>query len=530
MEDPKKKAEELLKRMKNPEQKGANLEKERAKIIKELEQVKEKLEPLKKNLLKKFSYITSISLIPPEASKLFEEEIMKEEAEKERFVHVYITMPDEKSKEYSKVKTWLIKAAQNIKPRVWIHLSLTSDIWELCYDGKFEMIDAIAASRPVLYDKGILGALRVANVHKILCLKKFESYIVSYVIAGSIVRGDTVKTSDVDVTIIIDDTDVKRMSRIELREKLRSIIMDYLYDAGEIAGVQNKLNAQVWLLTDFWEGVREANPVYFTFIRDGVPLYDNRTFTPWKLLLKMGRITGTPEAIEKFISQGEGMTKIVKRKLLDIATGEIYWSILTPSQGALMLYGLAPPTPKETVKMMKEAFYEKEKLLEKKYIDFLERVIKLYKGYEHEEVKEVTGKEIDELIKGSEEYLARIKKLVEEVGGRMSKQTIIRLYNDTVKILKSILGKVPEKQILKKFKADLVNKGKLPETSYRYLEGLFKAKEKFTSKKKANISKIEVERIRKDAMQLISTLNEYAQRGKVEFVKEKIKKAKKAKK
>ncbi len=530
MDESQKKAAEFLKNVKGMDQKDKNHEKERAAMMKQMEELNSKLEPFKKDVLKKFPAITSISVIPPEASNLFEEDAMKEEKDKDKLFHVYVTIPDEKAKEYPKIKAALIKASKNIKPKVWMHLALTSDVWELCYDGKFEMIDAIAASRPVLHDKGVLGALRVANVHKILCLKKFENYIVSYVIAGSIVRGQTTKTSDVDVTIIIDDTDVKRMTRMELRDKLRSIIYDYTFDAGEISGVKNKLSPQVWLLTDFWEGVKEANPVYFTFIRDGVPLFDNRTFMPWKLLLKMGRITGTPEAIEKFIGQGEGMTKIVKRKLLDIATGEVYWSILTPAQGALMLYGLAPPTPRETVKLMKETFYTKEKLLEKKYIDFLERVVELYKGYEHGKVKEVSGKEIDELVKGSEEYLERIKKLVEEVGTRMSKETIMKLHDDILNLLQSILGKGSETKLIAKFKSALVNKGKVPPTDMKVLESVCKAKKKYSQKKTEKVNKVEAERLRKDALMLISNLTEYAQRGKVEFAKEKSKKKSEKKK
>ena len=506
------KAEELLRKSAPAISTENDMGEKRAELAKKVEKLSSDLEPFKKDALKKFPYISSISIIPPEASKLFEDDIIKNEKEKPQF-HLYITIPDDKVKKYNKVKTALIKASQAIKPKIWIHLSLISDIWEICNDGKFEMVDAIAASI-VLHDKGILGSLRVANVHKILCLRKFENYIVSYVIAGSLVRGTATKTSDIDVTIIIDDTDVKRMTRLELRDRLRGIISDYVFDAGEISGVKNKLNAQVWLLTDFWEGIREAHPVYFTFVRDGVPLYDNRTFTPWKLLLKMGRITGTPEAIEKFISQGEGMTKVVKRKLLDIATGEIYWSILTPSQGALMLYGLAPPTPKETITAMEETFYKKEKLLEKKYLDFLKRVVDMYKGYEHGKVTEVSGKEIDELVKGSEEYLTRIKKLVEEVGSRISKKTIINLHEDIMKILKTMLGKGSEAALLRKFKSDLIQKGKMPSTTLKILEEVIKAKKKYSSSK-GKITKVEVERIRKDAQQLISTLTEYAQRGKL---------------
>ena len=70
--------------------------------------------------------------------------------------------------------------------------------------------------------------------------KKFERYVVSYVIAGSIVRGEASKTSDVDVFIIINDTDVKRMPRLELKERLRGIIYQYISEAYAIAGVKRE--------------------------------------------------------------------------------------------------------------------------------------------------------------------------------------------------------------------------------------------------------------------------------------------------
>ena len=503
-----KKAEELMRQ--SPQRKPEITEKEREELKKQIDQLKTKLESFKKEALKKFSFITSISLVPPEASELFEEEGQRKDSEKgEKAMHLYITMPDEKEKEYSKVKMWAIKAIQEMKPKIWIHLALTRDLWELAYDAKNEMIDAIAASMPI-HDKGILGALKVSNLHKIMCLKKFENYIVSYVIAGSITRSEATKTSDVDVYIIVDDTDVKRISRAELREKLKNIIYGYAIDAGEMTGVTNKLSPQIYLLTDFWDGIREAHPLYFTFVRDGVPLYDRGTFMPWKLLLRMGKITGTPEAIEKFMSTGEDMAKIIKRKLLDIATGEIYWSVITPSQGALMIYGLAPTTPRETVAAVKEVFYEKEKMLEKKYVDFLERVVELYKGYEHEKVKEVSGTEIDELVKGSQEYLARIKKLVEEVSKKVNEASIIKLYDDIMGILGSILEEKSEKAILDKFKKDLVGRGKLPATSLKTLDEVIRVK-----KKPEKLTKNEFERTRRDAQQLISMLTEFTQRGKL---------------
>ena len=51
-------------------------------------------------------------------------------------------------------------------------------------------------------------------------------------------------------------------------------------------------------------------------------------------------------------------------------------------------------------------------MLEKKYINILEKIVGIYKDFEHEKIKEVSGKTLDELIKGSEEYLERIKKII----------------------------------------------------------------------------------------------------------------------
>jgi predicted nucleotidyltransferase len=121
-----------------------------------------------------------------------------------------------------------------------------------------------------------------------LTLRKFEKYVVSYVIGGSFIRGDVTKESDVDTFVIINDTDVRKMPRVELRERLRSQINQFISEAEAMAGVAPyKLNVQIYLLTEFWDAVKDANPVMFTFIRDGVPIYDQGTFMPWKSLLRM---------------------------------------------------------------------------------------------------------------------------------------------------------------------------------------------------------------------------------------------------
>ena len=248
-------------------------------------------------------------------------------------------------------------------------------------------------SAPVYDPKDMLGAIKIAEVHKTMVLKKFDRYIMSYVAAGSLFRGDK-KSNDIDVFVIVDDTDVKRMSRYELKEKLRSIIITQGYEAKDLTGVNKDFHVQTYILTDFWDSVKDAHPVMFTFLRDGVPLYDRGVFMPWKLLLQMGRIKPSPEAIDLQMDIGERLIQRTKGKMIGIMGDDLYYAILNPAQAALMLYGISPPTPKETIELMDEIFVKKEKLLEKKYVDILAKIRKYYKDIEHGNIKEVKKKNI----------------------------------------------------------------------------------------------------------------------------------------
>jgi len=483
------------------------------KVKKEIEQLKGRLQEFKKQILKKFSFISAIGLLPPQAVKMMEEEVSEEEKgmiskEKEKVMHIIIIIPDENEKSMHDLKIEAIKLTESVKPKIWINIMTPKELWNLGFDSKYELLEAIAMSFP-LHDTGILGALRVAHIHKSLVLRKFERYVVSYVIAGSIVRGEAKETSDVDVYVVVDDTDVRRMSRYELKEKLRHIIFSYALEAGELANVKNKLMPQIYILTEFWEAVKDAHPVIFTFIRDGVPFYDRGAFMPWKLLLKMGKIKPSPEAIDMFMGLGEKVALDVQKKFNDIVTSDIYWGIITPSQAALMLYGIAPPTPKETVDLMRKIFVEKEKILEKKYVDILSKIVSLYKEYEHEEKKTITGKEIDELLKESSEYINRLKKLMEEIEKKAKNKIVVEFYDDAFNLLKKIFGNLSESILIKKFDKELVKKGLVSPRSSVILNEIVKANENYKKKK---IEKHEIEMIRKNSMGLISELTEFAHR------------------
>jgi len=481
------------------------------KAPQEIEKLKEKLENFKKTVLKKFPFIKSIGLLPAKAFPMFEEEEippeMQEEIKKEKPLHLIIVIPEDEYKNLPKIKPEIVKIAKESGEKLWVHIKTEVDLWNYGLDSRFNFIDAISACMP-LHDTGFLGALRVANIHKSLVLNRFDKYIASYCIGGSLVRGTAGPDSDVDVFIVIDDTDVKRMTRIELLERLRGIIYDYIREATALAGVKNKLEPQVYLLTDFWQGVKDANPVYFTFIRDGVPFYDRGTFLPWKRLLLMGKIKPSPEAIDQYIKEGDKTQDYVRRRLIDTMI-DLYYGVLTPTQALMMLSGHAPEVPKMIVSQVKEILVDKEKVMGEKELKILEKAVKYFKDYEHGKLKEISGKEIDELRKDFEFYSKRIKEIREKLEIRMQEHLIDNLHSEMDKLLKTIFGNKSQTALIEDLEKELIKKGKLPQKMLEIAKEILKIKVKMKNKK---LTQTELHKISSDSNNLIAALVEYTQR------------------
>lgn len=502
----KEKAQEAL-----PEDLAKKLPKD---VQEKLKLIKEKLDKFQKEVVSKFDkYIMGIALLPPPQPKEEGEKIDKDK------INVLILIDDSDSQKMSKeeLKQKLSIIIENIAKEIDKNLSpqtmILSELWQSCFDGKYDLLQLISMGAPV-YDTGMLAAIKIAEVHKSMILKKFEKYIVSYVLAGSLVQGKATKTSDIDVWVVIDDTDVKKMTRAELKDKLRAIIIGMGIEAGEMTGIRNKLNIQVYILTDFWDSLKEANPIIFTLLRDGVPFYDRGIFMPWKQLLKMGKIKPSSEAIDLFMSSGEQVLKRVELKLKDIGMEDIYYAILTPSQAALMMFGIPPPSPRETPELMRDIFVRKEKLLEDKFVDILEKNIKTRKDIEHGTKTALTGKEVDELLEEADKYLKRIQRLFKQIEKMKEEESILQTYETIVTIIRDVLRqegieRVKNEEIIKLFETELIHLGKIPESFLRILNTIVKAKKDYDEGK---LSKSEVEKVKKESGQLIKFLVEYLQR------------------
>ena len=486
---------------------------EQEKIKAKIEKIKAKAEKFKTKILKTHKkQILGIALLPP--MKAEPQVPNQPPKQNKRETQVLVVVDDSKSKLQPDFKlrdktfAELDKIAQpeNIYPEVYT----VSEIKESLFDSKYEVLQMVAMSA-ILHDPmDFLGALKISEVHKNMVLQKFEKYIVSYVAAGSLFRGE--KSNDIDVYVVIDDTDVRRMTRTELRDKLRSLIISQGFEASAITGVKKDFHVQIYILTDFWESVKDAHPVIFTLLRDGVPIYDRGVFTPWRLLLNMGRIRPSPEAIDMQMDMGEKLLDRAKKKLLMIAGEDLYYGILNPSQAALMLYGISPPTPKETVKLLEEIFVKKEKILEQKYVDTLEKIRVFFKNIEHGKVKEISGAEIDQLLLDSEAYLKRIKKLFKQIEKKTEKETFTEMYSALNNTLEKILTEegVSFKKLELGFKK-FVEKENLPESLSDSLKYFNKSYTDFKAKK---LIKAESDKVKREVRTFIRTVTEHVQRKK----------------
>jgi len=208
------------------------------------------------------------------------------------------------------------------------------------------------------------------------------------------------------------------------------------------------------------------------------------------------------------------MLERIKFKIKDIGMEDTFYAILTPSQAALMMYGIPPPTPKETPEVMTDIFVNKEKLLEKEYIDILKRNIEIRKELEHGTKKELTGAEVDKLLKDAEKYLKRLEELFKAIEKKKEEESVLHSYENIVTVVRDILRmegveKVRDTAIIKTFEEEVVHKGLMPEKYLRILKEIEKAKKDYDAKK---LTKAEVHSVQKDSRELLRFLVEYIQR------------------
>lgn len=228
--------------------------------------------------------------------------------------------------------------------------------------------------------------------------------LMSVIIFGSSARKESTTKSDIDILVISDDT------RFQMSESLIEayrIIVEKV-----IVRTSPKLHITSMTFTSFWEYARAGDPVVVNILRDGVALIDIGLFEPLQVLLKKGRIRPSEESIWRYFGRAPN-TLLNSRWHVLQATLDLYWAVIDSAHAALMRAKEVPPTPDHVADMLDQVFV-KHGLLEKKYVETMRQFYVLSKKITHRETKEITGSEHDHYYSEADNFVKRMKKLIEE--------------------------------------------------------------------------------------------------------------------
>lgn len=296
--------------------------------------------------------------------------------------------------------------------------------------------------------------LKSANEFRDRLLQLFKGYIKAIIVWGSVTRGDYTGKSDVDLYILFDDTKMPLKKFDDIRDKIDRDIFNAAHS------IDPRLHPQpVIALTEFYQNIRAVNPFIYNIIREGYAIYDIGFFIPMRKLLEKGEFPVTPEAAEmrmEFVPKR--ITRVKNVKLL-MVVDDLYQAMVDAVQAVIMYLGFSPPPPKVLVRDTKRYLVD-AKLLEEKHLKVLEDMINLRKASEKKEVKELTGQEVDDWIKKTEEFVDKMEDLLKFLEKERKANDIKKNYevmvNATVAALKSLDKLPPEPE-------------KLPEAFRKYL-------------------------------------------------------------
>tara|TARA_Y100000310_G_scaffold210578_1_gene211220 strand:+ start:540 stop:1349 length:810 start_codon:yes stop_codon:yes gene_type:complete len=245
--------------------------------------------------------------------------------------------------------------------------------------------------------------VKIANNFATKLKSELGDFLLGVVVFGSTVRFEATEKSDIDILVITDDVSFQLSD--PLVEGYRIIVENI------INATSRKLHVTSMTLTSFWEYVKSGDPVAINMLRDGVALIDNNMFIPLQELLKQGRIRPSEEGVWNYFGRAPRTLANSRWHLLQ-ATLDLYWAVIDSAHAALMRKNVIPPTPDHVAEMLEKELVKKKEL-EKKYVNTMKKFYKLSKMVTHREIKEVKGHEYEAYYKEAQEFVHRMKRIIE---------------------------------------------------------------------------------------------------------------------
>ncbi|MBI5064793.1 nucleotidyltransferase domain-containing protein [Candidatus Woesearchaeota archaeon] len=236
-----------------------------------------------------------------------------------------------------------------------------------------------------------------------LLSKEMKDFLKSIVLFGSTAKQvKTVHEKDIDVLILVDD--LVAILTPEVVEAYRIITEK------TASQTSKRLHITTMKLTNFWDYVRNGDPIVTNMLRDGYPLFDTGVFEPAQRLLAEGRIKPTKESIWAYYTRApttiQGADWHIMQAVLDL-----YWAVIDSAHAALMTHGVVPPAPDLIAEEIKKVLV-RTNLVKMYYVKEMDFFYTLSKKITHREVQRITGKEFEDYRNRAIDFVKTMQKIV----------------------------------------------------------------------------------------------------------------------
>ena len=215
------------------------------------------------------------------------------------------------------------------------------------------------------------------------------------------------RTHDASLIVLIDNlsTDEAERKRIEA---------DAARERKKLAREHGlKINTGFYVLSTYFEDVMRGNVSIFSEIKHSEALYDpTGFFKPLQSLVAEGRVLGTKEALLRFIYSVKRRLGVAEEMKVE-ALENLYAAVVNAGQAPLIAANQPIPVQKELAKSLRKHFMAKG-MLSNEHIRQCEDVINAFKDFEHRKTSEISGRELDILIRKARLFVERMENLAAE--------------------------------------------------------------------------------------------------------------------
>ncbi|MFB6215646.1 MAG: nucleotidyltransferase domain-containing protein, partial [Candidatus Aenigmatarchaeota archaeon] len=338
--------------------------------------------------------------------------------------------------------------------------------------------------------------------------ERVGDYLVAIAVYGSAVRGDWKSGSDIDILVLLDDTEPGFNEAVIAETK--SIISEI-----ERSEDRYKLHFQPpKILSQWWKLLIEGEPWALTSMKDAKPIYD-----PDDYINRVQTLVSDSDSQEiesrsrRLIARSKENVEEIERLLLEDTTSEILSAMSDAAEAVLDREGERLHQDEEIPAKLNEVLVEKGMMSEEvvddfsSFHDFSENIMK--RG-----IEDISVSEFEEHMDRAVDFIHEMHEIFEKIEEREKSEIIQETYSSAIELCREGLEKeieeVPESgnEVIARFKEVFVDNGRLSDEYLDLLEKLSSQKEKKEAGDLEDVSMESISIARSNISDLRSALND----------------------